>query len=201
MEGALDDLRQAGGILDFGRPFGGRAEEGAIVHLLEGAAAAHGALDLADEQHQRRRIVLGDMDAMGGVGRARPAGDEADSGAAGQPAVGQRHDRRPGLLAADRHRDLGVVERVERGEIGLARHAIDPLDPLRDQLIDEDPAAGAGNVSLHLESRLALSRKSATRLWRLDAPAARRRSARQLAVAPASRYHLISTYHVISIPP
>ena len=37
-----------------------------------------------------------------------------------------------------------IVERVERGEIGFARHAIDALDPLRDELIDENLAAGAG---------------------------------------------------------
>ena len=59
---------------------------GAIVHLLEGAAPEHAALDLADEQDHRRRIVLGDMHAMRGIGRAGAAGDEADSGPAGEPA-------------------------------------------------------------------------------------------------------------------
>ena len=43
------------------------------------------ALDLADEQDHRRGIVLGDMDAVGGVGRAGPAGDKADARPAGQP--------------------------------------------------------------------------------------------------------------------
>ncbi len=53
VEGALDDLGGAGGIVDLGRPFGGRAEEGAIIHLLEGAPPLHRPLDLADEQDHR----------------------------------------------------------------------------------------------------------------------------------------------------
>ena len=118
--------------------------------------------------------MLGDMDAVGGVHRPRSTGDEADARTPGEPSVGQRHDRRPGLLAADGHCDLGVMKRVERGEVGFARHAIKALDPLGDKLVDENLAAGAGNIGLHRESRLALSRKSASRLWRLGAPAARR---------------------------
>ena len=37
-----------------------------------------------------------------------------------------------------------IVERIERGEIGFARHAIEPLDPLSDELIDENLPARAG---------------------------------------------------------
>ena len=144
MIGALHDLGDLRRALDFGHPFGGRAEHRAIVHLLKRAATAHGPLDLADEQDHRRAVVLGDMDAVRGVGGAGAAGDEADAGPPGQPADDSRHDRRSRLLAADRHLDLGVVERVERGEIGFAGDAIDPLNPLRDQLVDEDLAAGAG---------------------------------------------------------
>ena len=89
-------------------------------------------------------FVLGDVDAMGGVGRARPPGDEANSGPAGEPPLGQRHDRRAALLPADRQLDRSVIHRVERREIGLAGDAKDPLDPLGDELIDQNLAAGAG---------------------------------------------------------
>ena len=40
------------------------AEEGLVVDFLEGLALAHAALDLADEQDHRRRILGGDMDAV-----------------------------------------------------------------------------------------------------------------------------------------
>ena len=60
-----------------------------------------------------------------------------------RPSV-SRHHRRARLLPADRDLDAGIVERIERREIGFARHAIDPLDALLDELVDEDLAAGAG---------------------------------------------------------
>ena len=96
------------------------------------------ALDLADEQDHRDRIVLGDMDAVGRVGRAGPARDEADSRAvrsAARSAIA--------IIAAPASWrqtvtvDGGVVQRVERGEVGFAGHAVDVLDALRDELVDQ----------------------------------------------------------------
>ena len=88
-----DSARRAARLRGFARRssisvahFVDRAEHGAIVHLLKGAAAAHRPLDLADEQDHRRAVVLGDMDAMRGVGGAGAARDEADSRPPGQPA-------------------------------------------------------------------------------------------------------------------
>ena len=135
--------------LDLRRPFRGRTEEGAIVHLLEGAAPEHGALDLADEQDHRRAVVFGDVDAVGGVGGSRPARDEADSRPVCQPPRRQRHHRRARLLPADRDLDAGIIERIERREIGFARHAIDPPDALFDELVDKNLAARAGNWGCH----------------------------------------------------
>ena len=144
MKRALNDLRDLRRLLDLGRPFGEGAEKGAIVHLLKGAPAEHRSLDLADEQDHRRGIMLGDMDAMRGVGRARPARHEADSRPPGQPPLGQRHHRRAGFLAADRHLDARIVERVERCEEKLTGNAVDALNALNDELIDENPSASAG---------------------------------------------------------
>ena len=56
----------------------------------------------------------------------------------------QRHHRRARLLSADRDLDGRIVERVERGEIGFAGHAIEALDALSDELIDENLPARAG---------------------------------------------------------
>ncbi len=86
-------------------------------------------------------FVLGDVKPVRGVGRAGPAGDEADSRPSGEPPLGQRHDRRARLLPADGQLDRGVAHRVESGEIGFARNAIDPFDSLRDELVDEDLSA------------------------------------------------------------
>ena len=73
----------------------------------------------------------GDVQAGRGVGGARAARDEADAGPAGELAVGLRHHRRAALLAADGDGDRRVVQRVEHGEIALARHAEDMLDAVR----------------------------------------------------------------------
>ena len=94
VKGARDDLRHARGIVDLGRPFRHRAEHGAIVEFLKGLALAGVARDLADEQHQRGRILARDMDAVGGVGGARAAGDEADARPAGHLADRLRHHGR-----------------------------------------------------------------------------------------------------------
>ena len=73
-----------------------------------------------------------------------PARHEADAGAAGELAVGLRHHRRAALLAADGDVDRGVVQRVEHGEVALARHAEEVIDAVDDELVDEDLAAGPG---------------------------------------------------------
>ncbi len=117
VKGALHDFGYLVGAFDLGRPFGCRAEEGPIVHFLEGAASAHRAFDLPDEEDEGRGIVFGDMHAMGGVGRARPPRDEADPRPAGQPTLRQRHHRRARLLPADRQRQRGVAHRVEGREV------------------------------------------------------------------------------------
>src|SRR5208282_6364935 len=118
-------------------------------HLLEGSAADHRPLDLTDEQDHRSGIVLGDVDAVRGVGRARTAGDEAYAGPAGQATFGQRHHRGPRLLTADGDLDRRVVHGVERGKIRLARNAVDPLDALGRELVDENLPAGAGTLNGH----------------------------------------------------
>ncbi len=94
------------------------------------------------------------MDAVGGVGRAGSAGDEAHPRPPGEPPLGQRHHRRARLLPADGDRDRSVVQRVERGKVGFARHAIDALDPLGDELIDEDLPPGAHEPGMLHETLL-----------------------------------------------
>ena len=146
IEGARDYFGNARGIVDFGRPFGESAEHCAIVDLLKRLTPAHVARDLADEQDHRRRILLRNVNAGRRVGRARPTGDEADAGRAGDLADGLRHHRGAALLAADRHRDRAIVQGIKRRDIALARHAEHMAHAVDDELIDQHLPAGPRSV-------------------------------------------------------
>jgi len=114
------------------------------VDFLEALAVLVGAVEVADEQDHRGRILERDMDPAAGVGRARPAGDERHARPPGHLAVGVGHIGDPALLPADGQVDLGrVVERVEHREEALPRHREHAVAALDLELVDKDPAAGA----------------------------------------------------------
>ena len=139
------------GIVDLGRPFGHRAEHGAIVEFLKRLALAHVACDLADEHDDRRRILARDVNAGRSIGGAWPARDEADAGPAGRLADRLRHHRGAALLPAHGDGDVAVVEGVEHGEIALARHAEYVAHAVDAQLIDQNLGGGA-RIVLHRAS-------------------------------------------------
>ena len=143
MKGARHDFRHARRIVDLGRPFGHRAEHGAVIELLERLALLHVARHLADEHDDGRRILLGDVDARRGIGRARPAGDEDHARPAGRLADGLRHHAGAAFLSANRHREVAVMERIEHREIALAGHAEHVLHAMDAQLIDQHLGGGA----------------------------------------------------------
>ncbi len=58
--------------------------------------------------------------------------------------MGLGHHGGAAFLAADRHGDVGVMQRVERRQITLAGNAENVIHPLGKKLIDKDLAAGAG---------------------------------------------------------
>jgi hypothetical protein len=149
-EGAGDEFGDAGGIVDLAHPFGEFGEGAAELDLLEGLALAGVALDLADEQDHRDRILPGDVQAGGGVGGAGAAGDHADAGLAGEPAPGVGHHRGAAFLAADDDLDVAVIERVEHGEETLAGHAGEALDAVRLQCLDDQFSAGSFHVGFFL---------------------------------------------------
>ncbi len=76
-------FRNALRAIDLGSPFGDAAVHPAIVDFLERFAVDHVAADLAHEDDHRRRILRGRVNAYGRVRRARTAGHERKSGAAG----------------------------------------------------------------------------------------------------------------------
>ena len=71
-----------------------------------------------------------------------PARDHADSRPAGELSVGVGHVGCPDLVAAGDEADRGVVEGIEHGEVALAGNAERQLDPVDDELVDDEPAAG-----------------------------------------------------------
>ena len=88
-------------------------------------------------------ILHGDVDAGRGVGGAGAARDEADAGLAGQPAVAIGHHRGAAFLPADDGADaVRIVQRVEHGQIGFARHAIDAVDAVGLERFDDQLSAG-----------------------------------------------------------
>ena len=141
----MDELRDAGGLVDLGHPLDHAAEHLPVVDLLEGVALAAAAVDLPHKQHHRHAVLLGDVDAGTGVGGPGAAGDHGDAGPSGELAPGCRHHRGAALLTTDDEADLGrVVQRVQDLEIALARHAEDRINALQAELVDEDPAPGPG---------------------------------------------------------
>ena len=120
-----------------------RAEDGGEVELLERIAAGVAARHLADEEDQRRRVLVGGVHADGRVGRARAARDEADPRPAGELAVRLGHVRGGSLVAARDEPDRRVVERIEHRQVALAGDAESQLDAVQLELVDERLAAAS----------------------------------------------------------
>jgi len=87
---------------------------------------------------------VGDVDAGGRIGGPRPPGDKADAGAARELALGLGHHGRAAFLPAHGHRDVGVVQGIEHGQVAFAGHAEELLHPVGQQLVHQDLAPGAG---------------------------------------------------------
>ena len=150
MDGAGHEFGDPRRRVDLVGPFRHRPEDGAIVEFLERLPAAGAPLDLADEHEHRRRALLRDMDAVHGIGRARPARDETDAGPPRRLAHGLGHDRRPGFLPAHGDLDRPIMKRIEDREIALPGHAEHVLDALNDQLIDQNLCRrAAGDRRVH----------------------------------------------------
>ena len=142
LEGAVDEFRNAIGVVDLLDPFRHLAEHAAEVDLLERLAAAHGPRDLADEHDHRRRILTADVEAGRTAGCARPTRHHDDARTAREFPPRLRGHRGAAFLATDGYGDVGIVERVEEREVTLPRHAEDPLDAVRDQRVGDQPRRG-----------------------------------------------------------
>jgi hypothetical protein len=142
VKGARRHFGDALGIADLDHQLCHVAEHALVGHFLEGAAAAVLALDLADEQQQRHRILLRRMYGDGGIAGAGAAAHQADAGPAGELGIGHRHEAGAALVPASDDLDRPPIERVEHGEIALAGDAEGAVDAMRLELGDQQAGGG-----------------------------------------------------------
>ena len=148
MERARDQLGDRSGVVGGGDELRHLAEHARVVELLERLSAEVGARHLADEQDDRRRVLIGGVDPDRRVGGARRAGDEADPRPAGQLAVRVGHVRGACLVARRVETDVRLADRVQHGDVALARDAVRGVDAVDEQLVDEDLRGAAGQNAI-----------------------------------------------------
>ena len=127
---------------------GHRPQHAVIVDLLKGLAASLIRRNLADEEHERHRVLARGVNANGTVGRAGPAGHEGDARLARQPGVGAGGKGGTGFVAGNDKTEtiLGRPQRLQHGEVALARHAERGIDAVVEKGRNQRIAAGVGAV-------------------------------------------------------
>ncbi len=136
-KGARDIFWNTPSIVDPRRPFCDRRKKGRHVDFLEALAVLVGAVEVADEQDHRCRILEGDMHPARGVGRAGAAGDEGDAGPSGHLPIGVGHIGDPAFLAADHQVNFRrVVQRVQYSEEAFTRYGENTVAALDLELVD-----------------------------------------------------------------
>jgi len=91
-DGLRDELRDAVRAVRRDGPLGDGPVEGSQVHFLKALPAEEVAVDLAEEDDHRCRVLVGGMHADGQVGRPDAAGRGDDGRAPGHLRVGLRHE-------------------------------------------------------------------------------------------------------------
>ena len=155
-ERARDELGDALDLVDLRDPLRERAEHAPVVELLERLPLGVLARDLADEEDERRPVLERRVHADRRLRRARPTGDEADPGRAGQLPVRLRHVRRARFVPARDEPHRRVAERVEDVDVALARDAEREPRTVERELVDEELPAGAA----HDEASIACSSRT-----------------------------------------
>ena len=129
-----DHVCGACGVDEFVHPFAHRPEHPAEVDLLECVAPLEPHRELTDEHDHRRLVLLGRVDAGGGVEHAGPAAHHQHSRRPRELRVGLGGEGGAALLSARHERERRRVDEcVEHGEEALARNAEGALAPARDE--------------------------------------------------------------------
>ena len=155
-ERARDELGDALGVIDLRDPLRQRPEHAPVVDLLERLPLGVPARDLPHEEHERRSVLEGRVDADGRLRRSRTARDEADPGPSRELPVRLGHVRRARLVPARDVADGAVEQAVQDVDVALAGYPEREVDAVKRELVDEDPAAGAA----HRGSAIACSRRT-----------------------------------------
>jgi hypothetical protein len=151
MEGAGHRLRRLFRLVDLDDLLGDVGQQARVVLLLQGEAAEIAALDLADQHHQRRRVVIGRMQRHHRVRQPRPARHHRDAGPIAQPPLGDRHIAGAGLVTADDDADrIALEQKAGQPDIALARHAIDLVDIMRFEAFRQQAGDGAAHLGIPL---------------------------------------------------
>ncbi len=129
---ARHKLRHAICAIDLRDPFGHLAEHAAVIDFLKRFTFDEIVADLADEQNQRRRVLMCDVNADRGVGRAGSASHECHAGLPGQLGVRLGHEGGAGLVPIDDEFDhvARVVQRVKHRQETFAGHGKGVIDTL-----------------------------------------------------------------------
>ena len=130
--------------MDLDDPFRDAAEHRAEIDFLERIAAEVLARNLADEEHQRRRILLCRVDRDARVRGARAPRHEAHARPAGQLADRLGHVRGIRLVAAryEPQPIANVVKRIEHVKVAFARDREGQRHALLKQAVDERARGG-----------------------------------------------------------
>ena len=148
MEGARHRFGGLLRLVDLDHVLGDVGEQAGIVLLLEREAAHVAPLDLADQHHQRRRVVEGGVHGDQPVGEAGAARDHGDARPVAHAPVGGGHEARAGLVPADRDLDRVALDHgAGEADIALAGHAINAVHIVRLQTFHQQ--AGDGSVLRH----------------------------------------------------
>ncbi len=83
---------------------------------------------LARDHHHRHRAQKRIGGAGGEVERAGPERGQAHPGAAGQPAIGRRHEAGGLFVAGDHELDLRAAQRIQHIEVFFAGNSEDVFD-------------------------------------------------------------------------
>jgi len=152
VEGAGDGLARHLRLVHLDDQLGDVGQQPRVVLLLQGETPEIPALHLPDQHHHRRRVVVGGVQADHAVGEARTARDDADAGAPlAHAPVGGGHERGTPLVAADDQAGAVVVDqRVGQAEIALARHAVDQVDVVGVETVDQQARDRAAHGSLQM---------------------------------------------------
>ena len=105
------------------------------------------ALDLADQHHERGRVVIGRMQRHHRVRKAGAARHDRDAGAVAQPAVGHRHVAGAAFVPADDDADrVALDEGAGQPDIAFAGDAVDLVDFMRFEAFRQEAGDGPAHL-------------------------------------------------------